>query len=464
MIAWLNCAIMALECHVPTRSKSPGHLAGAVGSILRRRGLPCPSRAVLSRLFEVMYFASLLTEEGQPITFETVFLDPSNPDPNPPLRIRPERWQYLPLGAPLPLDVPNVVKLAKATDPRSSSLVVFGSSVENLSIWGFVDQGIHHFDFANYDFGHGGDRPGVFQANIIGIGHIQVNVEFTRIGELKIDRLLSRPIDVFEHGPISDALTPAILQYVDEVNESVFDLYESFNQYEVLRIGRDWIEAICRILIRSQRYRHGGAILISPDHSRSGLNIKYDMHYTRLRDSLTQYAIAYMTNYKYYESLSHEYLDKNDEFIPTGLYLAETVSSNDINENRGSLDGVSWFISLLTRVDGLVLLDPQLVVHGFGVEITTHEAPEHLYIARDGKATIDRLVIGDYNHYGTRHRSMMRYCNMVPGSVGFVISQDGDVRAMTRSGERLIFCENIRLQYEEKRIRKRVYRKDEPSS
>jgi hypothetical protein len=46
---------------------------------------------------------------------------------------------------------------------------------------------------------------------------------------------------------------------------------------------------------------------------------------------------------------------------------------------------------------------------------------------------------------GTRHRSMMRYCNAYPGSVGFVISQDGDIRAISKVKDILILWDGIRL-------------------
>jgi hypothetical protein len=83
------------------------------------------------------------------------------------------------------------------------------------------------------------------------------------------------------------------------------------------------------------------------------------------------------------------------------------------------------FISLLTRVDGLVLLDPDMCVRGFGVEITAADLPVEVYRARNPNAT--QLTEIYYNHHGTRHRSMMGLCAAVEGSLGFVISQDGAI-------------------------------------
>ncbi len=40
----------------------------------------------------------------------------------------------------------------------------------------------------------------------------------------------------------------------------------------------------------------------------------------------------------------------------------------------------------------------------------------------------------------------MRYCSKIADSVGFVISQDGDVRVMTQVRGKLVVWENLRLQ------------------
>jgi hypothetical protein len=98
-------------------------------------------------------------------------------------------------------------------------------------------------------------------------------------------------------------------------------------------------------------------------------------------------------------------------------------------------------------VDGLVVMDRNLAVRGYGVEITNAEEPESLYIASDRMASPAKLRPALYNHYGTRHRSMMRYCFQNPGSVGFVVSQDGEVRVITKVGESLVMWENIKLKY-----------------
>ena len=207
-----------------------------------------------------------------------------------------------------------------------------------------------------------------------------------------------------------------------------------------------WISSLCRLLLRIQNYRHGGAILITPDNSFTGLNMKYQIDYARLRIALETRAIATIQETFASDKIFEDYLDQDADEMPVELYLDETVNSNELTESRSELDGTIWFISLLTRVDGLVLMNPNLEIKGFGVEITYYEEPSAIFVAGNRNGTKNGLRKINYNHYGTRHRSMMRYCAQVPNSIGFVISQDGDVRVITQSNGKLIMWENIKLQ------------------
>ena len=147
--------------------------------------------------------------------------------------------------------------------------------------------------------------------------------------------------------------------------------------------------------------------------------------------------------------------------------LDETVSNAEIEDIEQEVTNAIWFISLLSKVDGLVLIDSDLVIQGFGVEIMVNEEPMDIRLARTRFATsASRMKQLDYSHYGTQHRSMMRYCNTVPGSLGFVVSQDGDVRAMTKMESALVIWDSIKLQRPEfmRRVRQRSARTKAPIS
>ena len=93
-------------------------------------------------------------------------------------------------------------------------------------------------------------------------------------------------------------------------------------------------------------------------------------------------------------------------YIDLGRSVGFELKKRGVTNFR-EMDGTIWFISLLTRVDGLVLLDRHLAVRGFGVEITYSEEPSNLFLAGNRSGTKAKLKNLDYNHYGTRHRTMM---------------------------------------------------------
>jgi hypothetical protein len=128
------------------------------------------------------------------------------------------------------------------------------------------------------------------------------------------------------------------------------------------------------------------------------------------------------------------------------MYLAEFSAAGDEEDAIKAEVGCINTIASFARVDGLVLMAAGFTVRGFGVEITVKEEPPDIFAAGDVNGSPTKRRKLDFSHFGTRHRSMMRYCYANPGSVGFVVSQDGDIRAIARIGNDLLIWENIRLQ------------------
>jgi sensor domain DACNV-containing protein len=431
---------------VTSHSRRPEDLAEVVYSEVAKRSSRCPSKAALVDLFGCLYFASLRTEEGEPITIHVVYLDPSNPDPKPPKRIRKDRWSYIRLAKTVRMTVPNLVKIAKASDPRSSSFAVHRDSSGHLFIWGLIDQGNRYHDFVNRESESGPERPGVFQASIAGVGHLVAYIDYDKIAELKINTLVRSESDVLAGGPVREKLEPGIRGYLADVRSALpGSMRREFSDW-VDGLSDDWVSSICRLLLRVKNYGHGGALLITPDRSLRGLNVKYEIKYRRLRTALANQAVFRIKEMYASDLIFGQYIEQDADDIPMGLYFDETINEDDFEDSRSELEGAIWFVSLLTRVDGLVLMKPGLDVDGFGVEITYQEKPTTVFRTRDRLARERHLHRASYERFGTRHRSMMRYCNETPGAVGFVISQDGDVRVITQVKGRLVMWENVRLQ------------------
>jgi len=104
----------------------------------------------------------------------------------------------------------------------------------------------------------------------------------------------------------------------------------------------------------------------------------------------------------------------------------------------------------MSRVDGAVVLRPDLTVLGYGAEITAKKPPKRVFAATNARAAQRDLKRIDYEDFGTRHRSAMRYVLAVPGAIAFVVSQDGDVRAIANiGGDSVVVWENLKLGLEE---------------
>jgi hypothetical protein len=436
-----------------SRSSQPSDLARVVFHELQRRydessegDAACPSLEVLTNLFEMMFFASMSTEEGESIRFHVVYLDPDIPDAHLEAMPPADRWTTVRFGESIPATIPNLVKLAMASDPRTSSLALYHDADGRLFVWGLVDQGNRYYDFITHAaWPSGYERPGLFQASIIGVGRLSADIGYERIAELWMDTLRSIPHDVLADGPIRDSLQPGIRSFVDAVHGGLPEgIYERRPDRDTSLTGA-WLSSLSGLLLRVRSLRHGGAVLITPDTSRRGLDIKYGIEYPRLRSALREAALLRIREAHARDQIAEEYLERGAEEIPVGLYREEVICSHQWEKHQNELDGTIGFISLLTRVDGLVLMDNNLDVHGFGVMIGSGEDPPEVYIAGDSRATQSELRGLDPNHFGSRHRSMMRYCAHNPGSVGFVFSQDGDVRAMTEVRGRVVMWEPIRL-------------------
>lgn len=405
-----------------------------------------PGEDVLSELFNILFYTSLKTEEGQHIRVTITLIDPKNPDPSPPQRIVADRWQYVRFNDEIPFTVKNLVKLSKAADVWSSSLAVYFNDKNELFIWGMIDQAIHYHSFLNYESDSGPEQPGIFQSTITGIGSLIVIFDYELIATLKQETLITNYIDVFKRGEVKELFEQlsvdhkeAAKKYLEkEFPSDDFAFWETFSE-NIIK------ETLSRILLRIQNYQHGGALLITND-AKSDLDIKYSISYSRISDAIDKVTELTIANTYYSNEVHSDFLDEEKDELPIGLYLDENVSGFEKDDAKDELKGAVRFVASLSCVDGLVLMDTNLKVVGFGTVIKMAQIPNTVYVSKTAKINVSKLGKVNPNNYGTRHRSMFSYCWNHDGAIGFVVSQDGDIRAITKVGSKLIMWENIRVQ------------------
>jgi hypothetical protein len=446
-------------------------------ALLMHAALPDTSRPtlqVLAQIFDTMYFASLMSEEARPVAFDVAFvIDPGAGFAAGP-RSRGSYYLYMPLADPIPFLPVAAAKIAMAVDARTSTLVVHMGPDGAPEIWGLV-QATRTVE----EFEHGGMvRPGIFQASIKGPAWITTQTDGWQVAELKQGELKYGLLDAFEERPVRDALRTATRAYGQRVRSAcpdAFDLpLEDMERWDD-DMDRFLLNALKVVFERSRDYHHGGSLLITPDDSFSGLDIKYGMRYERLAGALDNFGVDTL---RWYRSNILDVGRPEDELgteLPIQWYRERPEIESKLLESQNALSTAIWFVSLLTRVDGLVLLDQDLVVHGFGVMVATESAPEVIHVfappnARKGLIRKSRREMDDftremgpsvhlipgrprgaaphpvrYAQFGARHRSIIRYCYQVPDSVGLIASQDGATRLVTYSGGEVLMWDGVQL-------------------
>src|ERR1700677_1488047 len=405
---------------------------------------------VLTEFLECAYFASMKTEESLGIKCTLAFVNYLKPDSDPPPLIRPHRPRFVKFEKELPYNVKTLVNLAQAADPATTEIAVALHPSGILLIVGLVDQEVPFRRSLGHEEGAGFGRLGIFQVEVTGIGVLTVYRDRTLLGGLRQNVLASDFLDALRQGPIAKILAPFIVKSLAIVRKEVgaaFDrsVWWSFDDWELL-VRETWLGALSRILLSIQRYGHGGALLLLPKKSHVDLNTKYPLHYDVLESAIVQRVVNHIRESQTWWTVHDDYCESDKDLIPIDLYFSATISVNEMGDANQAIDGAVAFIASLSRVDGLITAADGLRIEGFGVEITKKEDPKSIYAAGNEKASVGKLRKQDAQHWGTRHRSMMRYCFAHPGSLGFVISQDGDIRGIARVGKRLVIWEQIRLQ------------------
>jgi hypothetical protein len=272
------------------------------------------------------------------------------------------------------------------------------------------------------------------------------------------DTLITNYIDVFRRGEVkqlldqfSEGYKKTIKKYLEK--EFPYENWDSWDGY----VDNIIKESLSRVLLRIQSYQHGGAVLIARDFV-SDLEIKYNISYDRLSKSVESVAKLVIVNNSYSHQIHDNFVETGAKELPVRLYLDENVSAFKKDDAKNELKGAIRFASSLSCIDGLVLMDGSLNVKGFGTVIKSSILPKIVYTSNT--AQINQAKLGQFSpdNFGTRHRSMFAYCWSHAGSLGFIISQDGDIRAVSRIKDKLIMWETIRTQQfiKSRKLKKRL--------
>lgn len=393
--------------------------------------LPLPVTA-LERLLSVCYQASLLREEGRPVTFRLALIEPealpANEGP-------PTGFHRLALARALPLTAHELRQLAHAAPFDRALLGVRLDDMGEFALWGVIYSGMRWLQTVR-----GGRRylpqvvPFSLRVAVTGPGCILVSSRDAALAELRDGTLTGLSMDVFTAPWMTELLVGGVAACEAAHAAARAQTLHDWSDLDP-RFAVQLAESVLRRLVATVRgAHHGGTLVIVPSGvarslARSGqLRLKYVFSDEAPRRRVPTLICKVM------DALAELH---GESGAPGRVGWEQYEPSSD--ERLAALDEgvfeVAHLIAALAGVDGAVLMTRQFELIGFGGEISGDlSAVGHVARSLDLAGDERERVRAD--QVGTRHRSAYRLCQAVPEALVIVISQDGGVRFVrSRDGE-----------------------------
>src|SRR5262245_5146545 len=176
------------------------------------------------------------------------------------------------------------------------------------------------------------------------------------------------------------------------------------------------------VLREAVRLRHGGAFVVVPEPRRAPIDLRYPTEPLVLGGDLAELWLAL--------ARAHPLLGSN--------LSADALEQTRVR--RHQLWSTAASVGHLSALDGCVVLDRRMTVHGFGGSIETGAAgasPRTYADSRTHAPLAEKQLLARFGH---RHRSAFLLCKAVPNAIAFVISQDGDLPVFS-SDDRHVYCD-----------------------
>ncbi|TVR45949.1 MAG: hypothetical protein EA425_17595 [Puniceicoccaceae bacterium] len=388
-------------------------------------GFPdAPGEEALARLLRLLFASSLLKEEGRTVRVRVMLAPPDrfSEDEGPP-----KGFHALHFEAPPRLSPGELKRLSPAADFARSLICVWPDETGAFLIWGLVNSGPRWLNRAS-----GGRRiaqdphpfpvvqvrePGVLRvvireevlSELRGLGFQPPGVDVLHADWLK-ERFLAtrrRLVEELEAGGAGGLLDPA------EWAELAHGL--------AIQFGR-------RLLSLARSSGHGGTVLFFPDGKEGAAQAARWV----LMKYAAQAELAHASGR--YRALIRRIMGRLCELLPHGMdhrsawNLFQEAYDRELDELEESFFELARFYADFMQVDGALVLDHRLQILGFGGEIVADRNVTYVMEALDREGT--RKQRHDIRADGTRHRSVYRLCSVEPEAFGFVVSQDGTVRAI----------------------------------
>jgi hypothetical protein len=387
-----------------------------------------PDAAALAAVLSTCYQATLLREEGRPVTFRLALSDPDAFDP---AAGPPSGLHRLLFTRRMPLDPHELRRLAPAA-PFSRSLI--GMTLTGPSgpeLWGIIHSGPHWLQSVRGGRAREQTIPHVPVIAATGPGRLLVSIGTITLAELKGGTVSGLEMDLFQSHWLQNRLREMGRphQHTSPGRAEIDPQFAAVLAGHVLR----------RTIATVRAAQHGGTLIVIPQHAARDLTT--DGRYMRVK-----YAFADEEPRRRVVSLVGIIMNELSRLEGKGPIVGwdayESSAVTQLVELDEALFEVAHLLADLTHVDGTVLITDSLEVLGFGVEIAT-ELPEVPRVARalDMEGTEREWVRTD--RVGTRHRSAYRLCQALHDALALVVSQDGALAFVRWHGDGVTYWEQL---------------------
>ena len=328
-----------------------------------------PSRQQVQILIETAFWTSIEREEGRSLKFNVSYAKGYIPAIT------------IPLKTLKPYNVDTLVKTAPIASSSEQSIIVNPSENDDLFIRGL---GVIRNRFL-------GMTP--FTIKVLAPGNLVI--EFLSINLVHIS---GQQVSFIEQ-PLLMRNAP-FWQFFDPASEEKGDI--KFSEIK--------IQTISNVLGQMRAMGHGGALVIVPDGWEIPADVKCD-------------------NLVVDNSVEGEGL-----LLERVVELATSIEENEFSpeamSNSATTKILEKALANLTSVDGAVIINENLKIIGYGAKLNSEEGDLNIVKTSSLEEEVTETEVENIGKLGgTRHQSMARFIMAHPEATGFVVSQDGNVKA-----------------------------------
>jgi hypothetical protein len=352
-----------------------------------------PAAADLKALLEIVFLASLQQEERRAIQVRLVLLPDATTTS---LKHEANHLEALPFAQPIPLSVESLRKLAPAFDQNLATLVAARSADTN----GYDIVGAILY----------GRIASLLDNDLSSLPRPPALILSTRVPGSVVVSYGDSVVGRFDKGQFVIAKPDPMASYpfINQILQVLAD-HELYKRYEN---GYWFLYRACieRIYANAAARGHGGTVIWVPD---------------KLRDEANKYFQA-----------GREIADSPSGENLMGIVLEEENSGGGgelIARYKRRLSEYLDLVAQLSCVDGALILDEHLRPVRFATHLAAPKwTGEVVEGTHKGVPPTQKIEL---TRFGTRHNSAISFVGACPSTIGFVISEDGPVRAILRVGE-----------------------------